>query len=69
MYGVAGTTGIYTGNPLERQFRDIEVLKHHGFASEGRYETVGQVYLGLSPDLQELFAMPQHEYHALVDTG
>jgi alkylation response protein AidB-like acyl-CoA dehydrogenase len=50
VYGVAGTTGIYTKNPLERHFRDMQVLKQHGFASESRYEAVGQVYLGLTPD-------------------
>jgi alkylation response protein AidB-like acyl-CoA dehydrogenase len=50
MYSVAGTSGIYTRNPLERHFRDMQVLKQHGFASENRYETVGQVYLGLPPE-------------------
>jgi alkylation response protein AidB-like acyl-CoA dehydrogenase len=50
MYSVAGTTGIYTRSPLERHFRDMEVLKQHGFTSENRWETTGQVYLGLQPD-------------------
>jgi alkylation response protein AidB-like acyl-CoA dehydrogenase len=50
MYSVAGTSGIYTRNPLERYFRDVQVLRHHAFGAETRYETVGQVYLGLSPD-------------------
>jgi len=49
-YNVAGTSGIYTRNPLERHFRDIQVLKQHGFASEHRYETVSQVYFGLPPE-------------------
>jgi alkylation response protein AidB-like acyl-CoA dehydrogenase len=49
-YSVAGTSGIYTKNPLERHFRDIQVLKQHGFASENRYETVSQVYFGLPPE-------------------
>ena len=35
---------------LKRYFRDMQVLKQHGFASENRYETVGQVYLGLPPE-------------------
>jgi indole-3-acetate monooxygenase len=51
MYGVAGTSAIYTRSPLERHFRDIQVLKQHGFYSESRYETVGQVLFGLPPDL------------------
>jgi indole-3-acetate monooxygenase len=50
MYSAAGTTGIYTRSPLERHFRDMEVLKQHGFAAENRWETAGQVYLGLQPD-------------------
>jgi alkylation response protein AidB-like acyl-CoA dehydrogenase len=49
-YSVAGTSGIYTRNPLERHFRDVQVLKQHGFASENRYETVSQVYFGLPPE-------------------
>jgi alkylation response protein AidB-like acyl-CoA dehydrogenase len=49
-YNVAGTSGIYTRNPLERHFRDVQVLKQHGFASEHRYETVSQVYFGLPPE-------------------
>jgi alkylation response protein AidB-like acyl-CoA dehydrogenase len=47
MYSVAGTSGVYTRSPLERAFRDVQVLKHHALAAETRYETVGQVYLGL----------------------
>jgi indole-3-acetate monooxygenase len=50
MYRVAGTSGIYTRNPLERYFRDVQVLRHHALGAETRYETVGQVYLGLPPD-------------------
>lgn len=48
--GLAGTTGIYTRNRLERHFRDVHTLRHHGFISESRYETVGQVYLGAPPE-------------------
>jgi indole-3-acetate monooxygenase len=54
MYRVAGTSGIYTRNPLERYFRDVQVLRHHAFGAETRYETVGQVYLGLPPDFPAL---------------
>jgi indole-3-acetate monooxygenase len=50
MYRMAGASGIYTRSPLERYFRDVEVLRHHAFGAETRYETVGQVYLGLPPD-------------------
>jgi indole-3-acetate monooxygenase len=54
MYRVAGTSGIYTRNPLERYFRDVQVLRHHAFGAETRYETVGRVYLGLPPDFPAL---------------
>lgn len=50
MYGIAGTSAIYTRSRLERNFRDVQTLRHHGFTSESRYETVGQVYLGLPPE-------------------
>jgi alkylation response protein AidB-like acyl-CoA dehydrogenase len=54
VYSVAGTSGIHMSNPLERYFRDIQVLKHHVLVAESRYETVGQVYLGLPPDFPVL---------------
>ncbi len=54
MYSVAGTSGFRTSSPLERYFRNIQVLKHHALAAENRYETVGQVYLGLPPDIPVL---------------
>jgi len=50
-YSAAGTTAIYKRCPLEQRLRDIQVLRQQGFVSENRYETVGQVALGLPPDL------------------
>jgi alkylation response protein AidB-like acyl-CoA dehydrogenase len=50
MHRLAGTTGIYAKSPLERYFRDVQTLRHHGFVSEGKLESVGQIYLGLPPD-------------------
>jgi hypothetical protein len=47
---IAGTTSIRMSSPLERCFRDIQTMRHHVFASEARYGTVGQVYLGVEPD-------------------
>lgn len=47
---VSGTSGIYMRSPIERAFRDIHTLRHHGFVSEGRYGTYSQVVLGLDPD-------------------
>src|SRR5262245_30067928 len=50
MHRLAGTSGIYTRNRLERLLRDAATLRHHGFVSESKYETVGQVHLGLPPE-------------------
>lgn len=50
VWRVAGTTGIYDRSPLERHFRDIHTLQHHGFLAESRYETAGQVHLGVEPE-------------------
>jgi alkylation response protein AidB-like acyl-CoA dehydrogenase len=47
---VAGTSGIYTRSPLERAFRDVHTARHHGWVSEARYGTYGQIALGLEPD-------------------
>jgi len=50
IHRLAGTTGIYSRSTLDRFFRDAHTLRHHGFVSEGKLETVGQIYLGLPPD-------------------
>lgn len=50
VHRLAGTTGIYVRSRLERCFRDAHTLRHHGFVSESKLETVGQIYLGLPPD-------------------
>jgi indole-3-acetate monooxygenase len=47
---LAGTTSIRTSSPLERCFRDIQTMRHHVFASEARYGTFAQVYLGVELD-------------------
>lgn len=51
VFQACGTSGVYCRHPLERHFRDIQTLRHQGFMSESRYETVGQVHFGLPPDL------------------
>ena len=50
MFSAAGTTGIYTRNKLSRYFTDAQVIRHHGFSNESRYETAAQIYLGMQPD-------------------
>jgi indole-3-acetate monooxygenase len=47
---IAGTTAFRATSPLERYFRDVQTMRHHVFASEARYGTFGQVYLGVPPD-------------------
>jgi alkylation response protein AidB-like acyl-CoA dehydrogenase len=47
---IAGTSAFRATSPLERCFRDVQTMKHHVFASEARYGTFGQVYLGVPPD-------------------
>lgn len=54
MHRLAGTTGIYARSPLERHFRDAQTLRHHGFLSENRFETVGQVFLGVEPEFPKV---------------
>jgi alkylation response protein AidB-like acyl-CoA dehydrogenase len=51
MYSAVGSTAIYTRSKLEHYFADAQVIRQHGFANESRYETAGQVFLGLPPDL------------------
>ena len=51
MYTAAGTSGIYLKNKLAHHLSDAQVLRQHGFMNESRYETAGQVYFGLRPDL------------------
>ena len=50
MHRMGGTSGIYERSALERHFRDAQTVRHHGFLSEARLETVGQVYLGVQPE-------------------
>jgi alkylation response protein AidB-like acyl-CoA dehydrogenase len=50
MHRMGGTNGIYERSRLERHFRDAQTVRHHGFLSEGRLETAGQVYLGVEPE-------------------
>jgi alkylation response protein AidB-like acyl-CoA dehydrogenase len=51
MYTAAGSSGVYLKNKLAHHLTDAQVLRQHGFMNESRYETAGQVYFGLPPDL------------------
>jgi len=50
-YTASGINGIYLKNKLAHHFTDAQVLRLHGFMNESRYETAGQIYFGLRPDL------------------
>lgn len=51
VYSAAGTSAIYTRNKMSQYFTDAQVIRQHGFVNDSRYETVGQVYMGMQPDL------------------
>jgi indole-3-acetate monooxygenase len=51
MYSAAGSSAIYLKSKLAHYFMDAQVIRQHGFVNESRYETAGQIYLGLPPDL------------------
>ncbi len=46
----AGSSATARENPLERMGRDLETLRHHGFANESRYASVAQVYWDVELD-------------------
>ena len=46
----AGSSVLHKGQPLERIVRDMETLKHHGFANESRYGSVAQALWGADLD-------------------
>ncbi len=46
----AGSSSLRKGTPLERIHRDMETLRHHGFANESRYASVAQVHWDVELD-------------------
>jgi alkylation response protein AidB-like acyl-CoA dehydrogenase len=50
VHAAAGTTGIRTEHPFERHFRDVHTITQHGYVSASRYESTGQLLLGLKSD-------------------
>ena len=46
----AGSSVFDKAQPLERIARDMETLRHHGFANESRYGSVAQVHWGVELD-------------------
>jgi alkylation response protein AidB-like acyl-CoA dehydrogenase len=40
MFASSGASAVYERNPIERLFRDAQVVRQHGFVGAGRYESV-----------------------------
>jgi alkylation response protein AidB-like acyl-CoA dehydrogenase len=51
MYELGSSSALYTGNALERQFRDGMVALQHANHSAAAFEGAGRVRLGLDPGL------------------
>jgi len=54
MYELGGGAAIYTGNPLQRQFRDAHVVTHHLMVSSTALTMAGKVLLGVETDVTML---------------
>jgi alkylation response protein AidB-like acyl-CoA dehydrogenase len=54
MYELGGGAAIYTGNPLQRQFRDAHVVTHHLMVSSTALTMAGRVVLGVETDVTML---------------
>ena len=50
-YKAAGVDAIFPGNPFERRFRDMHTLSQQIQARNAHFETVGQVLLGMPPEV------------------
>ena len=46
----AGASAIRNEQMFQRYFRDVHVITQHAFVSPSRFESVGQVMLGVEPD-------------------
>ena len=50
-YKAAGVDAIFPGSPFERRFRDIHTLSQQIQSRSAHFEAVGQVLLGMPPDM------------------
>jgi alkylation response protein AidB-like acyl-CoA dehydrogenase len=50
VHAAAGTTAIRDEHRFQRHFRDVHTITQHGFIAASRYESAGQVMLGLPPE-------------------
>jgi alkylation response protein AidB-like acyl-CoA dehydrogenase len=52
LQGLAGTTGIYEGHPIERAFRDVHMVTQHAGSALTNYSRGGAFKLGLGFSMQ-----------------
>ena len=50
-YKAAGVDAIFPGSPFERRFRDIHTLSQQIQSRTAHFEAVGQVLLGMPPEV------------------
>lgn len=50
VHAISGTSGIRNEQRFQRHFRDVHTITQHGFISASRYESAGQLLLGLNSD-------------------
>ena len=50
VHEIAGISGVREIYRFQRYFRDIHTITHHAFTSTSRYQSVGQLMLGLEPE-------------------
>ena len=53
-YADAGATAIFEGNPFERRLRDMHAVSQQLQSSAAHFQTVGQHYLGIAPNVRFL---------------
>ena len=51
IHQMIGSTSVFRKFPFERRFRDIHTVTQQLQGREAHYESVGQVLLGLEPDV------------------
>jgi alkylation response protein AidB-like acyl-CoA dehydrogenase len=50
VHAAVGASGIRREYAFQKYFRDIHVITQHGFICASRYESVGQILMGLEPE-------------------
>jgi alkylation response protein AidB-like acyl-CoA dehydrogenase len=50
IFASAGTTAIRDAAPFQKYFRDVHTITQHAFGSASRFESAGQLLLGLDTD-------------------